>query len=110
MSAPRIIILAGPNGAEKTTSSRALLADTLSVTTYVNADTIAQGLSGFSPESSALEAGRIMLCRLRELGREGVDFSFETTLAARTFVKWLRELQQAGSQIGLFTSGWRVPS
>ena len=39
-----MIVLAGINGAGKTTSSRSLLADTLKVLTFVNADVIAQGL------------------------------------------------------------------
>ena len=46
---PRVVILAGPNGAGKTTSSRPILAETLGIRTFVNADTIAQGLSGFGP-------------------------------------------------------------
>jgi predicted ABC-type ATPase len=50
---PNVIILAGPNGAGKTTSSRSLLAGQLQITTFVNADIIAQGLAGFDPESAA---------------------------------------------------------
>ena len=50
---PNVILLAGPNGAGKTTSSRALLKDALDVTTFVNADIIAQGLASFDPESAA---------------------------------------------------------
>lgn|GEM_PF-6554419 len=60
-SSPRVIVLAGPNGAGKTSSSRTLLAETLGVMAFVNADVIAQGLSGFSPESVAWE-GRVGSC------------------------------------------------
>lgn len=88
-------MLAGPNGAGKTTSSRSLLAGALKVTTFVNADFIAQGLAGFDPESAAWEASRIMLERLDELAEKRQDFAFETTLAARSYVqrfeKWRGE-------------------
>lgn len=62
----------------------------------MNADTIAAGLSAFSPESVALAAGRITLDRVHELARERRDFAFETTLASRTFAPWLKRLQADG--------------
>jgi predicted ABC-type ATPase len=99
---PSVIVLAGPNGAGKTTSSRTLLAETLSVLTFVNADVIAQGLSGFDPNSAAVEASRIMLERLRELAQRKANFAFETTLAARSYAKWLRELRGTGYTVRLF--------
>jgi predicted ABC-type ATPase len=36
---------------------------------FVNADTIAQGLSAYRPEAAAVTAGRVMLERLRFLAR-----------------------------------------
>src|SRR5438552_204099 len=93
---PTIIVLGGVNGAGKTTASRTLLADTLNVMTFVNADVIAQGLAGFDPDSAALEASRIMLERLYALAGKRADFAFETTLAARSYAPWLDELRQAG--------------
>lgn len=88
---PRAIVLAGPNGAGKTTAARTLLADTLHVMTFLNADTIAQGLAGFDPDSAAVEASRIMLERLDRLAEQRQDFAFETTLAARSYVVRLRQ-------------------
>lgn len=87
MSEPRpsVVILAGPNGAGKSTVAPALLRDTFGVEEFVNADTIARGLSAFGPDRAAMAAGRIMLSRLRELARQRVDFAFETTLASRSF-------------------------
>ena len=84
---PRAIMLAGINGAGKTTASRALLADTLKVMPFVNADAIAQGINGFDPESAAFDAGRIMVKRLHKLVEQRADFALETTLAARTYAK-----------------------
>jgi predicted ABC-type ATPase len=93
---PLVVVIAGPNGAGKTTTSTHLLHGTLAVSTYVNADVIAQGLSAHEPESVALAAGRIMLARLRELAQSRVDFAFETTLAGREDARWLPTLRASG--------------
>lgn len=93
---PNVIILAGPNGAGKTTSSRSLLQGVLDVTTFVNADIIAQGLAGFDPESAAWEASRIMLERLDDLASKQQDFAFETTLAARSYARRIADWQSQG--------------
>jgi predicted ABC-type ATPase len=63
------------------------------VTEFVNADTLAHGLSAFHPDGAAAEAGRVMLRRLDELARKRTSFAFESTLAsvllARRIVDWL---------------------
>lgn len=100
-ASPAVVVLAGPNGAGKTTSARILLAETLQLFTYINADVIAQGLSGFDPESAAIEAGRIMLQRLRSLAEQRANFAFETTLAGRSLAHWLKSLRQTGYTIHL---------
>src|SRR5579859_1849411 len=93
---PQVVVLAGANGAGKTTSSRTILAETLKVMPFVNADAIAQGLAGFDPASAAVEASRIMLERLHTLAERREDFAFETTLAARTYAPWFRQLREHG--------------
>lgn len=97
----QIIIIAGPNGAGKTTLAPHLLRDRLGLLEYVNADTIAQGLSAFQPEQAAFEAGRIMLKRLRELAGQRKSFAFETTLATRSYAGWLDELRRDGWRVNL---------
>ncbi|MDR3210932.1 MAG: zeta toxin family protein [Planctomycetota bacterium] len=98
---PHVIILAGPNGSGKSTSAPVLLRDTFAVEEFVNADAIAQGLSAFAPETVALEAGKIMVKRLRELVQKRSSFAFETTLASRSFAPWLKKLQDTGYQTHL---------
>ncbi|MGD9853675.1 MAG: AAA family ATPase [Planctomycetaceae bacterium] len=98
---PSVTVLAGPNGAGKSTVARTLLRDKLQVTEFVNADVIAQGLSGFSTENVELQAGRIMLDRLRYLAERQISFSFETTLASRSLVPWLRRLLIEGYEFHL---------
>jgi predicted ABC-type ATPase len=90
---PLVVALAGPNGAGKSTSAARLLHGALAVDEFVNADTIAQGLSAYRPEAAAVAAGRVMLERLRYLARQRRDFAFETTLAGRGHARWLRELR-----------------
>ena len=51
---PHVIIIAGPNGAGKTTAAPALLGQALQIDHYVNADTIAAGLSAFAPEKASI--------------------------------------------------------
>jgi predicted ABC-type ATPase len=93
---PSLVVIGGPNGAGKTTISRPVINEVLGLAEFVNADVIAQGLSGFNPERAALQAGRIMLDRLRELAAARENFAFETTLASRTFAPWLIDLQTQG--------------
>lgn len=108
-ASPQLVILAGPNGAGKTTISREVLHKTLGIANFVNADTIAAGLSGFDPDRAAFAAGRIMLARLKELAAERSDFAFETTLASRTFAPWIRGLTFSGYRAHLIYVWVRSP-
>jgi predicted ABC-type ATPase len=95
---PRVVVIAGPNGAGKTTHAEALL-ETLGVNTFVNADHVARGLSGRHAEDVAIDAGRIMLRRLRQLADEKASFAFESTLSSRSFGLFLQRLKAAGYEI-----------
>ena len=95
-SRPQLVIIAGPNGAGKSSLAPFLLRDRFSAFAFVNADSIASGLSAFDPESVALQAGRVMLQRLHELSQRKESFAFETTLAARSYATWLRQLRALG--------------
>ena len=68
---------------------------------FVNADDIAKGLSPFNPESVAIEAGRIMLNRIKHLLNENKTFAFETTLATRSYVGLIKEAREEGYSIVL---------
>ena len=85
----------------KLTTAPALLKDALSIDNFVNADVIAQGLCAYQPEKAAIEAGRVMLKRIRQLASEQADFTFETTLASRTFAQWIPKLKTQGYQFYL---------
>lgn len=98
---PKMIVIAGPNGAGKSTLAPFLLRDAFGLLEYVNADTIAQGLSAFQPEAAAFEAGRIMLKRLHQLAGQRLTFAFESTLAGRAYATWFERLRREGYEINI---------
>jgi len=98
---PNLYIISGCNGAGKTTASFAVLPEILDCKEFVNADSIAAGLSPFNPESVAMEAGRLMLQRIDQLMSEQVDFAFETTLAARSYVQLIKSAKETGYRVTL---------
>ena len=85
MKDKNLYIIAGCNGAGKTTASYTILPDIIKCKEFVNADEIAKGLSPFQPETVAFEAGRIMLNRINELLQQNENFAFETTLSTRSY-------------------------
>ena len=68
---------------------------------YVNADSIAAGLSPFHPENVQIQAGRLMLERIRYLVARKVDFAFESTLASRTFINFLLDCKKQGYEVNI---------
>ena len=98
---PNLYIICGANGSGKTTAAWQILPNFFEVFEYVNADEIAAGLSPFNPESVAIQAGRLMLERLASLVDAQVDFAFETTLATRSYARFLRNCKNQGYQINL---------
>ncbi|QJD95724.1 AAA family ATPase [Mucilaginibacter robiniae] len=98
---PDLYIIAGCNGAGKTTASLTVLPEILRCKEFVNADNIAAGLSPFNPESVALEAGRIMLQRIRQLLYEQADFALETTLSTRSYVTFIKDAVKQGYEVTL---------
>ncbi len=97
--APRVIIIAGPNG--KTTFAREFLPHEASCPVFVNADQIAAGLAPFAPESVAIQAGRLMLQELDRHFAARQSFALETTLSGRTYLKHIAQWRAAGYKVKL---------
>lgn len=91
-----LYIIAGCNGAGKTTASFTILPEILDCKEFVNADEIARGLSPFQPEKVAFEAGRIMLNRIDALLDSNESFAFETTLATKSYRVKIEEAKNKG--------------
>jgi predicted ABC-type ATPase len=98
---PNIYVIAGCNGAGKTTCAFSILPDILATNEFVNADLIAKGISPFNESTVSFEAGRIMLTRIKELMVLKKDFVFETTLSTISYVKLLQEAKNHGYSIHL---------
>ncbi len=96
---PQAVILAGPNGAGKTTAAKGLLPSGIE---YVNADIIAQRLTGRSDAPGEMEAMRIELAEIERLVAARESFAVETTLAPKAFEKRIAQWRAAGYRVGLF--------
>lgn len=101
MQEKNLYIIAGCNGAGKTTASFTILPEILECKEFVNADEIAKGLSPFQPEKVAFEAGRIMIERVNHLLKNKESFALETTLATRSYKSKLIWAQENGYTVKL---------
>jgi predicted ABC-type ATPase len=97
----KLYVIAGCNGAGKTTASFTILPVILDCKEFVNADEIAKGLSPFQPEKVSFEAGRIMLNRIKELLSENENFAFETTLSTKSYKNKIIEAKKRGYRVTL---------
>lgn len=96
-----LYIIAGCNGAGKTTASMSVLQKTLCCEEFVNADEIAKGLSPFHPEKVPIDAGRLMLQRISFLMQKKETFAVETTLSTRSYESLIHKAHKAGYQVVL---------
>lgn len=101
MKQQNLYIIAGCNGAGKTTASFTILPEILACKEFVNADEIAKGLSPFQPEKVAIEAGRIMLQRINDLLKVKENFAFETTLSTKSYRTKITEAKENGYAVTL---------
>ena len=97
---PTIYLVAGCNGAGKTTFAKEFL-PSVGVIRFLNADEIARGLSPLDPSVVAFKAGRLLLSELRELIDRQETLALESTLSGKTYVKIFKEAKQRGYRIDL---------
>ena len=93
---PNLYIISGCNGAGKTTASYTLLPEMLECREFVNSDEFAKGLSPFQPENASIKASRYMIYKIKNLIKRHKDFGIETTLATRTLLNIVRQVQSEG--------------
>jgi predicted ABC-type ATPase len=96
-----LYIIAGCNGAGKTTASFTVLPDMLNCDEFINADEIARGISPLNPEKAAIDAGRLMLSLIGKLINARKNFAFETTLSSKSYVKTIQKAKQQGFDVTL---------
>lgn len=99
MNRPTCWIIAGPNGSGKTTFARDFLPQVAGISRFINADLIAAGLSPFAPEKELVTASRLFLKQIDQCIQSRENFSFETTLSGRSYLRLVKQLK---------SNGWRV--
>ena len=95
---PQAVIIAGPNGSGKSTVASMLLPEGM---TFVNADLIAQEITGMAGVWGEINAGRLLIERVTKLEEDRTDFAFETTLATKMLAARVSKWRELGYQIHL---------
>src|SRR5438477_2807508 len=98
---PTIYLIAGCNGAGKTTFAREFLPKEVKCLRFLNADEIARGLSPFDPSAGAIRAARLLLTEFRSSVLRSDTFAVESTLSGRIYVGLLRQAKMRGFRIHL---------
>jgi predicted ABC-type ATPase len=98
---PTIYLIAGCNGAGKTTFAKEFLPKEVKCLRFLNADEIARGLSPLKPSAGAVRAARLLLTQVDECLRRRETFALETTLSGKTYIRLFRRARQLGYEIEL---------
>src|SRR5205809_3867967 len=99
---PTIYLIAGCNGAGKTTFAKEFLPKEIKCLRFLNADEIAHGLSPLEPSAGAVKAARLLLQQIEESFRRPETFALETTLSGLTYVRLFRRAKRRGYILKLF--------
>jgi len=98
---PTIYLIAGCNGAGKTTFAKEFLPKEVHCVRFLNADEIARGLSPLEPRAGAVKAARLLLQELQELLRRNETFALETTLSGKGYIRLLGRARRLGYEVEL---------
>lgn len=98
---PTIYLIAGCNGAGKTTFALEYLPKEVKCLRFLNADEIARGLSPLDPSGASVKAGRLLLEAIRSYIVKKETFGLESTLSGKTYIRLFREAKSKGYQIHL---------
>lgn len=98
---PTIYLIAGCNGAGKTTFAKEFLPHEVRCLRFYNADELARGLSPLDPAAAALKAGRLLLTEIRESIRRKETFALESTISGKTYLRLLRAAKERGFRLHL---------
>jgi predicted ABC-type ATPase len=98
---PTIYVIAGCNGAGKTTFAREFLPKEVKCLRFLNADEIARGLSPLKPSAGAIPAARLLLTQVNECLRRRETFALESTLSGKTYIRLFQRARKLGYEIEL---------
>jgi len=100
-STPTCWIIAGVNGAGKTTFALEYLPKITDCQQFINADLIAAGLSPLAPERELVAASRLFLNEIETRISRRENFAFETTLSGRGYLKLIERLHGENWRVNL---------
>jgi predicted ABC-type ATPase len=98
---PVLYLIAGCNGAGKTTFAKVFLPEEVKCLRFLNADEIARGLSPLKPSASAVQAARLLLKQVDDCLRRRETFALESTLSGKTYIRLLKRALKLGYEIEL---------
>ncbi len=98
---PVLYLIAGCNGAGKTTFAKEFLPHEVKCLRFLNADEIARGLSPLKPSAGAVQAARVLLKQVDESLRRRETFALESTLSGKTYIRLFRRARELGYEIEL---------
>jgi predicted ABC-type ATPase len=98
---PVLYLIAGCNGAGKTTFAKVFLPEEVKCLRFLNADEIARGLSPLKPSASAVQAARLLLKQVDASFRRHETFALESTLSGKTYVRLFERALKLGYEIEL---------
>lgn len=101
ISQPTIYIIAGCNGAGKTTFAKEFLPHEVKCLRFYNADEIARGLSPLEPSAGAIKAGRLLLSEVRGSINRHETFALESTLSGKTYIRTFKNALSLGYELEL---------
>jgi len=101
MAKPTIYLIAGCNGAGKTTFAMEFLPHEVKCLRFYNADEIARGLSPLDPSAGAIRAGRVLLNEIRDSLDRHETFALESTLSGKTYVRIFKRALTSGYDLEL---------
>jgi predicted ABC-type ATPase len=98
---PTIYLIAGCNGAGKTTFAREFLPNEVKCLRFLNADEMARGLSPLDPAAGAAKAARLLLREVSDAIRARQTFALETTLSGITYARILANARRRAYAVKL---------
>jgi predicted ABC-type ATPase len=103
---PELMVIAGPNGSGKSSLTKLLTTDI----PVIDPDAIAREIFPAKPESAALAAGRQAINQAREYIQLNNSCIVETTLAGKSYLNLMREVQLLGWSVSLTYIGIDNPT
>jgi len=96
-----LLVISGANGSGKTTFAEKYADKYLQSKEFITTDLIAKGISPLNYKNVFVEAGKLAFKRINYLLLKKADFSFETTLSGKGYLKLFKNIKNVGYKINI---------